>query len=64
MPVAEQADPTVLAGMQLADLMVTPIGRHILKSPVKPNRVQWNVVESKLRRVDERYLGVGLVIRP
>jgi hypothetical protein len=53
-----------LAGMQLADLVITPIGRHILGKPAKPNRVQWEVVEKKLCRKGSRYLGVGLVIQP
>lgn len=53
-----------LAGMQLADLVITPIGRHVLGTPPKPNRVQWDVVEKKLCRTGTKYLGIGLVIRP
>ncbi len=41
-----------LAGMQLADLVITPMGRHIVGKPEKPEEIQWSVVESKLRRVD------------
>lgn len=55
---------TNLAGMQLADLVVTPIGRRLVGTPPKPNRVQWAVVERKLRRVGGDYSGHGLVIRP
>jgi hypothetical protein len=53
-----------LAGMQLADLVITPIGRHIVGATPKPNRVRWPVVEGKLRRVKGAYMGYGLVIRP
>jgi len=53
-----------LAGMQLADLVVTPIGRHILGVPEKPNRVQWALVERKLCRRGSSYDGVGLVVQP
>lgn len=53
-----------LAGMQLADLVITPIGRHVLKSPEKADQVQWSVVEKKLRRVGADYWGKGLVVRP
>jgi hypothetical protein len=53
-----------LAGMQLADLVITPIGRHVLGTPEKPDQVQWSVVEGKLRRSGGTYVGQGLVIRP
>jgi hypothetical protein len=53
-----------LAGMQIADLVVTPPGRYILNTPEKADRVQWSVVERKLRRVEGRYLGAGLIVRP
>lgn len=53
-----------IAGLQLADLVITPIGRHLVGMPTKPNEVQWSVVEKKLRRVGETYWGRGLVIRP
>jgi hypothetical protein len=53
-----------LAGMQLAGLAVTPIGRHVLGTTPKPNRVQWTTIENKLRRVGTSYGGHGLVIRP
>ena len=36
-----------IAGLQLADLIVSPIGRHILG---KPDRDDWKIVEKKLRR--------------
>ena len=36
-----------IAGLQLADLVVTPIGRHILG---KPDNEDWRIVEQKFRR--------------
>ncbi len=53
-----------IAGMQLADLVVTPPGRHVAGHTANPNQVQWAVVESKLRRVSGTYKGYGLIIRP
>jgi hypothetical protein len=51
-----------LAGLQLADLVVSPIGRHILGKPAKDD---WQIVESKLRhRPGGGYLGAGLVVLP
>lgn len=53
-----------LVGLQLADLVVTPIGRRVAGRAPKADEVQWTVVESKLRRYQGRYQGAGLVIRP
>ena len=53
-----------LAAMQIADLVLTPVGRHVLNSPPKADQVQWSVVEKKLRRVGGTYWGRGLVVRP
>lgn len=53
-----------LAGLQLADLVVTPIGRGHLNLPARPFEVKWSVVQSKLRRVGGSYVGKGLVVRP
>ncbi len=51
-----------LAGLQLADLVVSPIGRHVLG---KPPREDWDIVESKLRRGPKgSYEGYGLVLLP
>ena len=36
-----------IIGLQLADLIVSPLGRHILG---KPDRDDWKIVEEKLRR--------------
>ena len=50
-----------LAGLELADLVVSPIGRSVAG---RPPREDWTIVESKLRRRRESYLGAGLVILP
>jgi hypothetical protein len=51
-----------IAGLQIADLVVSPIGRHVIgKCPHEDFRI----VESKLRRLDDGdYRGPGLVILP
>jgi hypothetical protein len=50
-----------IAGLQLADLVVTPIGRHVIG---KSRHQDWEIVESKLRRRNGRFEGAGLVILP
>jgi hypothetical protein len=50
-----------IAGMQLADLVVSPIGRTIIG---KRTHADWRVVESKFRRVAGTYEGCGLVVLP
>ena len=51
-----------IAGLQLADLVVTPIGRHVLGKPAKQD---WRIVESKLRcDAAGDYKGHGLVVLP
>lgn len=51
-----------LAGLQLADLVVTPIGRQILGKAVKED---YRIIESKLRRsLSGRIEGYGLVVLP
>jgi hypothetical protein len=51
-----------LAGLQLADLVVSPIGRHTLG---KHDYEDWRIVESKLRRdAFGRTQGFGLVTLP
>jgi Protein of unknown function (DUF3800) len=51
-----------IAGLQLADLVVSPIGRHVIGKQDKPD---WHVVESKLRRNRAgEYRGFGLVVLP
>ncbi len=55
------AKPSAVPGLQLADLVVSPIGRHVAgKTP----REDWTIVESKLRRRGGSYLGAGLVVLP
>lgn len=51
-----------IAGLQLADLVVSPIGRHILG---KPDREDWRVIAGKLRRSPQgRVEDYGLVVLP
>lgn len=51
-----------IAGLQLADLVVSPIGRHLLG---KPDREDFRIVESKFcRNKRGKYMGVGLVSFP
>ena len=50
-----------IAGLQLADLVVSPIWRHVVgKAP----REDWSIVERKFRRSGDRYEGYGLIIWP
>jgi hypothetical protein len=51
-----------IAGLQLADLVLTPIGRHLLG---KPDKEDWKIVESKFRRSRSGEVGGhGLVVLP
>ena len=48
--------------LQLADLVVTPIGRHVLG---KPSKEDFDIVRSKLRRSRTGVVeGYGLVVLP
>lgn len=53
-----------MAGLQLADLVVSPIGRAIIGKPTREDWDIWDIVESKFRRVGTRYDGSGLVVLP
>lgn len=54
-----------IAGMQLADLIVTPVGRSVLKLPTKDDEVSRQVVETKFHRgVAGQHRGFGLVVLP
>lgn len=51
-----------IAGLQLADLVVSPIGRHVLG---KPDKEDWEVVQEKFRRSRKGKIeGYGLVVLP
>lgn len=51
-----------LAGLQLADLVVTPIGRYVLGKPVKED---FDIIQSKFRRSQRgEVAGFGLVVLP
>ncbi len=50
-----------IAGLQLADLIVSPIGRFVLGKPMKDD---FRIIESKFRRQNGDYHGFGLVQLP
>jgi hypothetical protein len=50
-----------IAGLQLADLVVTPIGRFVLGKPIHED---WAIIEAKFRRYRGTYKGAGLVVLP
>jgi len=51
-----------IAGLQLADLVVTPIGRYVLGKPIKED---FNAIESKFRRNPSgKWQGYGLIVLP
>jgi hypothetical protein len=50
-----------IAGLQLADLVVSPIGRYVLGKRMFED---WEIIESKFRRRRGAYEGAGLVILP
>lgn len=50
-----------IAGLQLADPVISPIGRFVLGKRVYED---WSIVESKLRRRDGGYENAGLIILP
>jgi hypothetical protein len=53
-----------IAGMQLADLVVTPVGRGVLRLPTKADEVKRLIVKNKFRRVRGKHRGYGLVVLP
>ena len=51
-----------IAGLQLADLVVSPIGRYVLGKPTKGD---WEVIRRKFRRSPQGVVdGYGLVVLP
>jgi len=51
-----------IAGLQIADLIVSPIGRHLLGKRAKQD---WRILEKKFRcNAEGRYMGYGLVVLP
>ena len=59
--VALRAKRENIAGLQLADLVVSPIGRFVLGKPV---REDFRIVEGKFRWRGGRYEDEGLVVLP
>lgn len=50
-----------IAGLQLADLVVSPIGRFVIGKPIHQD---FRIVESKFSASAEGYIDSGLVILP
>jgi hypothetical protein len=50
-----------ISGLQMADLVVTPIGRKVLGKKLHGD---WHVIESKLYRYRGKWEGAGLVVLP
>ena len=51
-----------IAGLQMADLIVSPVGRRVLGKQTKRD---WEIIKSKLRKDKRgRFMGYGLVILP
>lgn len=54
------------AGLQLADLVANPIGRHVLKMKDKPvgNEIDYSIIKSKFRNKNGVIESYGLTILP
>lgn len=50
-----------IAGLQIADLIASPIGRSIL---AKKNQIDYKMIEAKYRNKGGKSLGYGLVVLP
>jgi len=50
-----------IAGLQIADIIASPIGRHVLG---KKNQIDYKIIERKYRNKEGQYLGYGLVVLP
>jgi hypothetical protein len=50
-----------IAGLEIADLVVSPIGRSVAGRPPREDRA---IVEAEFRRRKDVYVGAGLVILP
>jgi hypothetical protein len=50
-----------IAGLEIADLVVSPIGRYILGKRMYED---WEIIESKFRRYRGSYWGAGLIVLP
>lgn len=50
-----------IAGLQIADLIASPIGRSIL---AKKNQIDYKMIEAKYRNKGGKFLGYGLVVLP
>lgn len=50
-----------LCGLQLADLIVSPIGRAVIG---KKKRKDWEIISKKFRRKEKKAKGYGLIVLP
>ncbi len=50
-----------IAGLQIADLIASPIGREMLG---KRNQIDYKIIERKYRNKEGKFLGYGLVVLP
>lgn len=51
-----------IVGLQISDLIVSPIGRHIIG---KESKADWGIIKQKFRRGPRgNYMGFGLVVLP
>jgi len=51
-----------IAGLQIADLIVSPIGRHVIG---KKGKADWKIIKGKFRKGPMgNYMGYGLVVLP
>lgn len=61
-PIDLRAKAENIAGLQIADLVVSPIGRHVIG---KPDRKDWEIVRSKFRTsFSGKWEGYGLITLP
>ena len=48
-------------GLELADRVVSPVGRHVIGKPLRKN---WLIVADELRPRNGSWRGAGLVVLP
>lgn len=54
-----------VAGLQIADMVATPIARHFLEKPERPgNQLRYEVVFEKVRNINGRWENIGITKIP
>lgn len=54
-----------VAGIQIADMVATPIARHFLEKPERPgNQLRYDVVFQKVRNINGRWENIGITKIP